>query len=223
MFARIPVPEGLPLVALAVCAGLGALGLLGGAAGALDPVTELAWLALFAPAAGVLCGASGLAPGPFAAIVPGAWCFFLVWADSLSERDLPTPLWAACALAGFFAAGFALGRARPASAFALAGGVLLVALATSGIALELGGAEANLARSHPRLAALALDVSPLAFVYDCAGWDWAHANPDVYRRSGVEWFQRAPWRGSLAGPTVLVVGCALAWLARARPSIRERA
>ena len=223
MFARIPVPEGQPLVALLLCAGLGALGLAGGAAGELDPVTELAWLALFAPAAGVLCGASGLLPGPFAAIVPGAWCFFLVWADSLSERDLPTPAWAACALAGFFAGGFALGRWRPESAFALAGAALLVGLGASGIALELGGAEASLARSHPRLAALALDVSPLAFVFDCAGWDWTHANPDVYRRSGVEWFQRRPWPGSLAGPTVLVVGCALAWLSRARSSTRARA
>jgi hypothetical protein len=216
VFARTPVPEGVPLLALVASAGFGALGLLPGAAGALDPVSALAWLAFWAPAAGILCGASGLSFGPFALLVPGCWCFLLVWADSSSERDLPTPFWAALALAGFFAAGLALGRLFPGRGLALAGLALLAGLVLSALALLGGAGETSLARSHPRLAALALDVSPLGLVYDCAGWDWTHSNADVYERSGVEWFQRRPWRGGLAGPAVLVVGCALVWLARAR-------
>jgi hypothetical protein len=225
VFARTPVPRASQGVVLAACALAGALGLLPGAAGALDPVTELAWLVLLAPAAGVLCGAAGPALVPFAAMVPGAWCFALVWADASSERDLPTPIWAALAVAGFFTGGFALGCWRPERSIAHAGALLLAFLGATGLSLSTGATgagEGNLARSHPRLAALALDVSPLAFAYDCAGWDWPHANPDVYARSGVEWFQRRPWRGSLAGPGVLVVGCALAWLARARSPMRPR-
>ena len=223
MFERFPPPDRAELACLAACAAAGALGLLPGAAGPNDPVTLLGWLALFAPAAGVLRGARGPGLFPFALAVPGAWGLLLVFALSTSERVIPSPLWPACVLAGLFAAGFALGR-RARAPLGAAGGVLLIGLVLSGASvgfgLAAGGAE--LARRHPAAAARLVDLSPLVLVFDSAGWDWTHAQPEVYARSGVEWFQRRPYRGSLAGPGALVVGCALAWLARA-PRRSERA
>lgn len=219
MLSRTSAPSAAR-VALVASALAGALGLLPGAAGALDPITELAWLALLAPAAGAACGSAGVAFGPAAGAVPALWCVFVVWADARSERDLATPLWAGFALAGLFFLGLALGACRPARACLLAGCLLLAGLGATGLALEgeLAPGSLELARRAPRLARAALAASPLGFVHDCAGWDWTHANPDVYARSGVEWVPRRPWPGSLAGPGVLVVGCALAWLACRRRS-----
>jgi len=61
-----------------------------------------------------------------------------------------------------------------------------------------------------------LELSPLVLIFDCAGWDWTHAQDEVYRHAGVEWFQRRSFAGNLAGPSVLVVGCLLALLVRPR-------
>ena len=200
---------------LGACAGAGALGWLPGAAGAGDPVTLLGWLALAAPAAGAACGASGVALLPGLG-VPAAWTLLLVLTNAASHSPLPAPLWAACVLGGVFAGGWALGRRsrEPARAAGIALFLaLLLAGAPLGFGLTAGGAE--LARAHPVAAGRLLDVSPLVLAFECAGRDWTHAQPEVYARAGVEWFQRRPWPGNLAGPAVLVVGCALAWLARA--------
>jgi hypothetical protein len=94
----------------------------------------------------------------------------------------------------------------------------LLAGAAVGFGLLAGGAE--VARTHPRAAAWLLDLSPLVLVFDCAGWDWVHAQPEVYAAAGIEWFARRPHPGNLAGPAVLVVGCALAALPRAAPGAR---
>jgi hypothetical protein len=202
-----------------VSAAAGALGALPGAGGALDPVTMLGWMALAAPAAGAACGARGL--GAPALLVPAAWALALALLSARHGRDLPAPLWAACAVGGLFALGHALG-ARSRTPLATAGALLFLGLvlatAAPGFGLLAGGTE--LARTHPSLAARLLDVSPLVLVFDCAGWDWTHAQPEVYAAAGVEWFQRRAYPGNLAGPAVLVVGCALAILARvsgARP------
>jgi hypothetical protein len=203
---------------------------LGGAAGFLglwpepDPVATLAWLALLAPAAGAACGALGIGPWPFAPALPGSWLVALVLADAGSARDLATPLWAGAALLGLFAAGLAVGllsRMRP---LTLAGLVLFLGCGLAGLGLGFGlsGNGTGLARSRPALARLCLDISPLVLVFDCAGFDWLHAQPDVYAASGVEWFPRRPRAGELAGPAVLVVGCSAAWLARARGRTRAR-
>ena len=171
----------------------------------------LGWQALSAPAAGVACGASGLRA--WSLVVPGIWGLVLFLAGA-GEHGLATPHWALCALGGLFALGHALG-ARSRVRLRSVGWALLLATflagAPQGFGLLAGGTE--LARSHPELAARLLDLSPLVFVFDCAGRDWIHAQPEVYSRAGVEWFQRGPYPGNLAGPAVLVVGCALACLA----------
>jgi len=214
VFARYSTPDGRSLALLSALGLAGALGCLPGSAGAFDPVSELAWLTLLAPAAGTLLGGSRVASFPFGLAVPALWILFLVLADAQSPRDLPAPQWAAAVVAGLFGVGLAAGRARPSAAVPLAGAWLLVGLLGVGLALGLGldDGSSPLAQSHPRLASWLLDLSPLTLAFDCAGWDWTHAQPEVYARSGVEWFGRRPYAGNLAGPTVLVVGSLLAWL-----------
>jgi hypothetical protein len=88
-----------------------------------------------------------------------------------------------------------------------AGALLLTTSLASGLALR-GGAW-----SVPwpaRTAQLLLDLSPVTLVCESAGvrdWMWREG---VYEPAGVDRLARRPWRGSLAGPTVLVVGCVLA-------------
>lgn len=203
------------LAVLAGCAAAGALGALPGANGALDHVAMLGWMTLFAPAAGALCGARGIAILPLAGFVPVSWTVLLAALPAGAARGFATLPWAACALVGLFALGLALG-ARSRSALLTAGVLLFLGLvlasAAQGFGLLAGGAE--LARAHPRLAMRLLDASPPVLVFECAGWDWVHAQPEVYARGGAEWIQRRPYAGNLAGPAVLVVGCALAILAR---------
>ncbi|MSR61469.1 MAG: hypothetical protein EXS08_03330 [Planctomycetes bacterium] len=217
MFERFPTPARGQLLVLGVCALAGALGELSGAGGAEDPLALLGWLAFLAPAGGALCAGARIALFPFGLCVPAAWMFLLTLSVARAARGPETPLWAACALAGLFALGWALGAhsavpVRAAGVLFLVG--LLLAGASTGFGVLAGGAE--LARRHPHAAARLFELSPLVLVFDCAGLDWGHAQPEIYARSGVEWFQRRPYPGNLAGPTVLVVGCALAWLASRR-------
>src|SRR5688500_15138660 len=73
----------------------------GGASGP-DPPALLVWLAIVAPAAGCAASHVGLSGWSYAAAVPGLWSMLLVICDGRSERDLPAPLWGACALGGAF-------------------------------------------------------------------------------------------------------------------------
>jgi hypothetical protein len=217
VFRRFSTPDARALAVLAGAAGLGLLGCLPGAAGAGDPVTLLAWLALSSPALGAWVGSTRIGFFPFALAVPAAWGLAFVLAHASAPRPLPSAPWALCALAGLFGLGFAIGR-RARAALGGAGAVLLATLALAGAPVGCGvlAGGAELARSRPRAAARLLDLSPLVLVLDCAGLDWTHAQDDVYRRAGVEWFTRRSFRGDLAGPAVLVVGCALALLVRPR-------
>lgn len=217
MFRRIPPPSGAAqawLVGAALAGGLGALPL---GAGGGTPAAILAWLALWAPAAGAGLGRRGVALLPFALAVPASWSLVV----ALTGAALPTPLWALLAVAGLFALGHALGSALAGTsggdgtaAVRTAGLVLLAALVATGASVGFGVAAAP-DGPPPRWVTAALDLSPVGLVAECAGIDWSRAQPAVYARSGVEWVPRRPWRGSLAGPTVLVVGCALSWLAAA--------
>lgn len=194
---------------LAASAAAGALGLLPTASGAADPVALLAWLALLAPAAGYACGALGVRFLPYGLAVPGFWAGLVALADFGSARDLATPLWGLAAVAGGFGLGSFLGAwlGRPAAG---AGSLLLAALCAVGAPVQGGLSRGeSWGASHPRLARALVEASPLVLVLECAGLDWTHAQPDVYRLSGVEWFPRRPYRGPLAGPVVLVLGCVL--------------
>lgn len=216
MLRRIPPPSGSALawlIGTALAGGLGAWP----REGASAPAAILAWLALLAPAAGAALGRIGVGLVPFALAVPASWSLVL----ALAGTALPTPLWALLAVAGLFAGGHALGRAASrgeavggAAPWRAAGLLLLLALAATGASVGFGLSAAS-GGPPPRWVTAALDVSPVGLVAECAGVDWSRAQPEVYARSGVEWVPRRPWRGSLAGPAVLVVGCALSWLAAA--------
>lgn len=210
---------------------VGLLGLLPGRAGAFDPVTFLAWLALWAPVAGLVLGASGARFVPAGISVGGVWGFALVLSDANSERDLAGPLWALLVVVGFFGAGQGLGAllrrrcgARAPDVAGPAGALLVVGLLLTGLCVQGGLSEAGPSwgaddPSHPpgrsprqRFARVALELSPVVLVLESAGWDVTHAHPSIYHLSGVEWLERRPYRGMLAGPAALVVGCALAGL-----------
>ena len=185
---------------------LGALGLLPGAAGAGDGNTLLGWLALSAPALGAWLAGAGA--GKELVLVPLAWC--LAWLACVGSTFSPWPM---CVVGGLFALGVALGRRFGSGA---AGAAFFLTLAAAGLSLGFGWLPggAALAPHAPALAARLLDLSPLVLVFDAAGFDWLHAQPEVYAEAGVEWFPRRPWSGHLAGPAVLVVGCLLAALVR---------
>lgn len=214
---RFSVPDPRARSVLGACAAAGGLGCLSGAGGAFDPVTLLGWLALVAPAAGVLCGARGVAWFPFALAVPGSWSLLLVLAEARGGNGRWTLLWAICALVGLFGLGFAAGR-RTRFPLRGAGLALLGTLGLSGAALGFGLLVdgSGLARADPWLAARLLELSPLVLVFDCAGHDWVHAQPEVYAGAGIEWFQRRPYAGTLWGPLWLLVGSALAAFSRPR-------
>jgi len=198
------------------------------------PDIFLAWACLLAPALGGFVGAAGIGL-LWGATVPAGLTLGLVWSDLFSPVDLPTPLWAALFVAGLFLCGMALGRLFPGSGVPLAGLVMFLGLLASGLSIQGGfaGPGGSWARTHPGLAALFLELSPLVWAYDCAGLDWTHAQEDMYRLSGVEWFGRRAWRGTLAGPFSIVVGCTLfllasmlqnssrSWIRSAAPSSME--
>jgi hypothetical protein len=178
--------------------------------GSFDPLALLAWLTLLAPALGALCARVAWAAG-----VPLVWSGLLFLTSTRANHALATPLWPACSVSGFFLIGLALGRwTRSPSNTAV--WLILTSFFFSGVSLGFGlvplGGE--LARTHPTLARWLLESSPLVLAFDCAGVDWVHRQPDVYVQAGIEWLARHPYRGSLAGPLVLVVGCALSGLAR---------
>jgi hypothetical protein len=135
--------------------------------------------------------------------------FLVAFADALSPRDLPRPIWAGCAIAGLFSIGFALGSFSSRSAWRTAGLVLLVNALLC--ALPLSG---GFLRDHPPAAVNArlLDVSPATLVVECSGVDWMR-HPAIYdaaTTSDIDPILRSAYDGRLAGGLVFVVGCALA-------------
>jgi len=93
---------------------------------ALQPLAHLAWLALVAPALGVL--AARALPPLAAALLPLAWLLPCAVRDPGTP---PEPLWGWCVAAGLYAAGFACGVLLRANAWGLAGGTLLATLCLS--------------------------------------------------------------------------------------------
>jgi len=97
---------------LALAVGLvlgGALGAWPGPSGATDAVTLLAWLAIWAPAAGALAGALGLPLLPWGWSLPVLWLLPL-WVPTSPAHGLSSLGWAVLAWTGLFALGSALGE-----------------------------------------------------------------------------------------------------------------
>jgi hypothetical protein len=200
---------------------IGALGALPLAGGAPRPVALLSWLALWSPAAGCAYGASSPLR-PRALAVPIAWGIVLAALGARAAEELPAPAWAACAWTALYALGAALGRAfaRGAPAAAAAGATLLAASALA-LLPALGPPW------PPAVAAKLIDLSPVAFVAECASLDWMR-HPSLYdaaRTADIDPTVRGAWRGALAAPAALVVGCALALAAEltARRRAADRA
>ncbi len=177
-----------------------------------DAARRLAWLAVWAAPAGVLAGAWG---GRAACSVPASWALGL-W---LVSPPVPRLGWALAALAGLFAAGLGLGRilgrfldgGRTAAVWTGAGGLFLGAALAC--ALPALGMVAGEAPWSPAAAAGWLDLSPASLVVEVGGLDWMR-HPAVYAPVGADSIGpelRQPF-GALAGMTVLLVGCSLAWV-----------
>lgn len=183
------------------------------------------WMALAAPAAGALVGGAlqrsgsggrllgtlGLLGLPLASlmVLPGA------------QRVLPAAHWAGLALAGVALLGAALGATAGARRWraGVAGGWLLgVACAAHGAATGWGLLQPEPPFS-PEVTAWLLDLSPVGLVLESGGADWMRS-PEVYDPAGTSRIGpelRLPWRGAVAAPLVVVVGCGLLALAlRAR-------
>jgi hypothetical protein len=209
--AAAPEPHASSLVTACVLAlpGLAPLALTG------DPLASCAWLAIAAAPLGVLCAACGLAVWPWSAMVPAAWMAALALACTASTRVLPTPAWAGATWTGLFLAGWALGRSAPRAAWRSSAVCALAALALSALPIGIGLADGAFS---PGATARLLDLAPTTWVVESAGVDWLR-HPAVYEPArafdlGPE--LRAPFRGALAGPSILLVGCALAWTAARR-------
>lgn len=195
---------------------LGALALPGawpGAGGEPDPLAATVWVALVALPAGHAAAVMGLRTWPVAPVVPILWVLTIALADAVSKRDLPAPAWGALAVVGLFGLGLGLGRWTAKHAWR---GVALTALAS--VALSLPAAWGLVARRAlpSRVAARALDVSPVTFAVECAGVDWMR-HPPVYVGAStvdIDPSLRAPYEGRLAGVLVFVVGCAAASIRR---------
>jgi hypothetical protein len=198
------------------------LGALPGSRGRPDPIAFLAWLSMCALPAGVIAGATSAPLWPIGPAVPAAWMAIFGLVAASSTRVLPTPTWSALAWTGLFALGFALGRAQPGrrwrnAALALLACALLDALAISGSWLSSPFA--------PAISARALDLAPATLLAECAGIDWMR-HPAIYEPAGaidIDPSLRVAWRGALAGPIILLVGCAAALAVERRMSRARRA
>ncbi len=164
-------------------------------------VRGLAWLALWALPAGCLAAGFG----------HGAWALPLGWGCWVAFHGPGEGAhWAALVVVGLFAGGVGIGVAWPrwrwgSATMALLAGALLAALpAWGGLAGDGPWSAATAARL--------LDLAPTTWVVECAGVDWMR-HPAVYAPAGADAIGpelRLPFRGAVAGPTLLVVGCALA-------------
>ena len=209
-----------PLLLALAFGALGALGTFPGEHGP-DPLAALAWIAIIALPCGIGCGVLALRAWPFAASVPALWMSALALAGVGSDRALATPVWAALAWTGIFAAGWGIGRLCESGVRASAAGLCLSVL----LAVLPGAGEFLGQPWPPKVAARLLDLSPVGVCTESAGVDWMR-QPSVYEPAGaldIDPGLRRPWRGKLAGPGLLMLGCALAALGAARARARDRA
>lgn len=173
-----------------------------------DPVRFLVWLSMVSAGAGYLAGALG-AGFLYGVVAPGVWMVVLVLVDGLAAGDVPTPFWAALCWTGLFLGGAGLGRIGRRAPWTGAGALLLLGALATGLPGRGGLGD----RPWPPAAArVLLESSPATIVVESAGVDWMR-HPLVYDAVGTDRFERMPYRGSLAGPLVLLVGCLLSAVA----------
>jgi len=160
---------------------------------------------VWAAPAGVLAATLGVR---VAWSVPALWALGLCLVAPVPPR---VDLALAC-LVGLFAAGLGLGRCldrqRSAAVWSGAGAVFLGGALAS--ALPALGGVAGEAPWSPAWAAGWLDLSPVALVVEVSGLDWMR-HAAVYAPVGADSIGpelRQP-HGTLAGMTVLLVGCTL--------------
>jgi len=214
------------------CAAIGALGALPLAGRGPDPTAMLVWLALSSAPVGALAGATRMHAWVVAPVAPAVWAVVLVAVDTVSRQDLPTPIWAALAWTGLYALGFSVGRAtsgvsdeervRTTRVTPAVVAVLLLGSACL-VWLPVGGGFL-VEPWPPAIAARLLDLSPATLLAECAGLDWMR-HPAVYEAAGaadIDPSLRTAYRGSLAAPMVLVVGCACVFGCDAVVRWRER-
>jgi hypothetical protein len=189
----------------------------------VDPFALCAWAMLLAAPAGYGCGALGVRLWPMGLAPPAVWMIALVQADLVGERDVAATIAPGLLWTGVFLFGLGLGGARVRRA--CVGDARVDALRGAGLLLALGAALAWLAiltsvttgatgfaAAHPDVQARLCELSPLAPLFDAAGWDWMRANALSYRLAGAEWVARRPWNGALAATATVVVGCTSALL-----------
>lgn len=191
-----------PWDALATTAA-GTLGLLPSTRGAGDPIAFATWLALAAPALGLLAGARR---SRWMLLLPPAFWVALLLACG-SHARLPQPALAGVAVAALYALGALLGALRRPPALAEAAFALLV----TGFLAALPASAGRLAEPWPpAVAARLLDLSPEGFVLESGGIDWMRT-PEVYEAvdsSSIGPELRRPWTGSRAAPLLLAIGYA---------------
>lgn len=202
-----PFGEATPraFAAAMALAAVGALGALPTTRGEPDPLALLVWLALWAPAAGALCASFAIRLWPLGLAISAVWMLLLVLTDASSSRDLPTPFYAALAWTGLFGLGFGLGACARRSPWHAAAWVLIVAAML--VALPVAGGLVG--QPFPAaLGARLLDASPASLLAECSGLDWMR-HPGIYAAADTASMDpslRLPYRGSLAGPLVLLLG-----------------
>jgi hypothetical protein len=178
-------------------------GLLPLAAGERDPHVLASWLALVAPALGVLAGARSrggtlLLPLLF-------WIVALAFANARAGAGgLPRADLAGLALAGLFGLGAIAGAARRPPAWRASA---LALIATGLFALLPTGGGALAEPWPPALAARLLDLSPVGVVLECGGVDWMR-DPSIYEAAGTTSIPpdlRGAWEGARAAPLLAAI------------------
>lgn len=179
-----------------------AAGVIGAAGVLVLPVgTGPAWLSLLAVPAGVLLSPAG----PSLLVAPSIWFLALLVTGTPAG-------WGLAVLTGLLLAGTAAGGGdRPC---ARASGLLLLGMLLW-ILPSMGGAWGP-SPWEPHVGAYLLDLAPTTLVSESAGLDWMRHSL-VYGPAGADSMGpeiRLPYRGSLAGPLSLLLGCALALRSR---------
>ena len=195
----------------------GSLGALPGPSGVPDAVACLVWLALVAAPLGYLGAALELRLFPWGLGACAAWLAAAGLAGVASGRALPALLWPALAWTGLYIGGHGLGLRLAGRVGAWRGAALLLLLGALQSGLPGRGGLPGAPWPEPLARAL-LDAAPTTLLVESAGVDWMR-HPGIYDSVASDRFERQAWRGVLAGPAVLLVGCllasaALAWRAR---------